>query len=130
MALQTLAARTVRMPLWVVFLSLTVAACTTRTPLRFEDADQLRATIAAGDKVRIETRDGRHIESTVSAVTDDAVVGADQTIAFGDIVTIEKIQLSKTKTAWASAGTIVILAAIGFAIALVVLLSQIDYHSD
>ena len=52
--------------------------------------EYIQAGVEAGDKVEIETVDGRKIEMRVIAVEGDALVGESERIAFADIETLVK----------------------------------------
>jgi len=130
MASKTLAVRPTRSSLLIAVLTVGLVGCTTRTPLRFDDAADLRTAVAAGDTVRIETRDGRVIKTKVVEVTEDSLVGSDATVRLDDILTIEQVQLSKGKTALAGLGTATVVAAVVIVTLLIVLLVSFDLPAD
>lgn len=52
--------------------------------------DHAQAGFEPGDKAEIVTLDGREIDMTVEEVTVDGIVGGDETVAYDDIVKLEK----------------------------------------
>ncbi len=86
--------------LCLVLVVALASGCTTVRPVMPTSTGSY-ASIKPGDKVRIVTRDGRDLTLTVTAVAADSLVGNPQpkgvppvTVAFSDIVTMEKVQFS------------------------------------
>ena len=76
--------------LWcLLLLPLLLSACAQWWPVR-PYPEFVRAEIAPGDKIRIETRDGARSKLVVVVVRDDRIVGEQQTILLDDIVLLEK----------------------------------------
>jgi hypothetical protein len=73
----------------LMLLPLLLSACTQWWQVR-PYSEFVEAEIEPGDKLRIETHDGRRSKLVVVAVKDDRIIGEQQTILLDDIVSLEK----------------------------------------
>ncbi len=72
--------------------ALTIGACASVTPRHeiLPKPAHIRAGVAAGDTVEVETRDGRSIKMVVTEVRAGELVSDSEVVPFTDIVTIAK----------------------------------------
>ena len=81
----------------VLVICLLVASCTSYKEAQIPD--NIASDIHEGDKVRIVTKDGRDLTFNVVSVTSQSVIGEnEQVIGFSDVATLEKQEVSVTKT--------------------------------
>jgi hypothetical protein len=116
---------------WVIGLvCLAFAACSSARPLAFQSAEDLRSQLEPGDKVRITTHDGRKLKFEVREVTEDAVVGENESVATNEIRTIERVDFSRTKTTIFGLSTAAVVVVVGLFTALAIALSQADWSEE
>lgn len=102
------------LPVMFLIVPLVFASCASHTAV-YPEPVNIQSNIQPGDTVKIVTKDNEETEFVVVEVTDEAIVGESQTVAFTNITILEK------QTASAGKNFLVIsLATIGVA-ALVVL---------
>lgn len=108
----------------VVAAALVVASCTTTRPIDPGAPASLVEEVQPGDRVKITTRDGRELEFEVVTVEPDALVGAEQRVARGEIANLEVTQTSVAKTSALVGGIylafflVMVLLGVGAAVAL------------
>jgi hypothetical protein len=108
----------------VVAAALVVASCTTTRPIDPGAPARIVEEVQPGDRVKITTRDGRELEFEVVTVEPDALVGAEQRVARGEIANLEVTQTSVAKTSALVGGIylafflVMVLLGVGEAVAL------------
>lgn len=108
----------------VVAAALVVASCTTTRPIDPGAPARIVEEVQPGDRVKITTRDGRELEFEVVTVEPDALVGAEQRVARGEIANLEVTQTSVAKTSALVGGIylafllVMVLLGVGAAVAL------------
>lgn len=106
-----------RRAVWPLLLAcVTCASCThlENVPLPQYGADDL-----VGHEVRVTTTDGRVLQFEVDTVTDDAISGEGERVAFSDIRRLERRELS----GWKTAGAVATVLAVAASAALLVFLA-------
>jgi len=85
---------------------LLVSSCTSLKVVQI--SDNIANDIHEGDRVKIVTKDGRHLEFKIVSVTSEGVTGDNQqVIRFSDVAKLKKKEVSVVKTA-GLAGAIVL----------------------
>ena len=77
----------------VIAGSFALLACTVMQPLT-TDAAQLRQQLKAGDKIVVSVIGGPHQEFTVESVDEQGIHGGGRTLAFSDIRSISRKEIS------------------------------------
>lgn len=101
---------------WVVMLAVLAGLSCTR--LETVPLPQFNADGLVGREVRVTTTGGRVLEFEVEAVTDDALVGRRERVAFDGIAQVERREISGWRTAAAAAGVVAVAATVGFVVLL------------
>jgi hypothetical protein len=82
-----------------------LVGCTTMQPLMV-DSSRLSQALKRGDNVEIVTADGRQLQFAIDAVDDSGLQGAGQRVAYSDIKSINRKQVSAGRTALVALGII------------------------
>jgi hypothetical protein len=85
--------------------------CTTSHPLTLSEKG-FTESIKQGDKVKVQTADGRVIKFKVDSVSHDEISGDEQMVGSADVVTIERREISIWKSCLLAAGVVVLLGAL------------------
>ncbi len=89
-----------------------LAGCTSTTQLTLpEDYAKATSNLAAGDEIRIATRDGAMHQVTVEALSDSGICGSEACYDYPDIESITVESISMFKTTAAVVGTFLALTA-------------------
>jgi hypothetical protein len=74
-------------------LSLISASCASHTAV-YPEPVNIQSVIKPGDTVKIVTKDNKETEFLVVEVTDEAIVGENETVLFADITKLEEETVS------------------------------------
>jgi len=93
-----------------IFVLLIMTGCTSLQPIELspEELQNKIVTdqvVAAGDRVKIVTRDGTQHQFKVVAIDNDTIAGKDISIPIGDIIALETREFSGGKTSLLVGGT-------------------------
>lgn len=97
--------------LFTIAITLYLCACTTLVPVK-SSPDLLHQQIITdeiakiGDDVLIITQDGKRYEFEIVTKTETTLLGKKSSILITDIVALETREISKGKTFWLAAGTV------------------------
>lgn len=80
-----------------LILALSLAGCTTPTPVPFDDANPA-AVLQAGDEVRLCLKDGKKLEMRITSVSANGVCGSGECARVEDIASVEKREFSPMRT--------------------------------
>jgi len=69
----------------------------------------IQSVLKQGDTVKIVTKDNREIEFIVVEVSDEAIIGENETVLFTDISTLEKMSVSAGKNTLVITGKILLI---------------------
>lgn len=89
----------------VVCVSLAMTGCMTLQPLPV-DSKHLSSALNAGDKVEVVTTKGQQLEFAVEKIDEQGVHGGGQHVAYGDIRSISRKQISAGRTALVVLGVV------------------------
>jgi hypothetical protein len=96
---------------WLTASSLMLlSACTTLVPLG-SNSSQWSSQLKSGDTVQITRQDGSEQELKLTAVEADALIGANQRVAFSDIRQLARKQVDGTRTTLLVVGVLAVAAA-------------------
>jgi hypothetical protein len=90
----------------VVCMCSVMPACMTTKPLNASDPAQLRADLKRGDRVELVTRSGQQLKFVIESVDDDGLRGAGQSVAYGDIRSIDRTQIDMMRTGLIALGVV------------------------
>lgn len=93
-----------------MLLAAGMAACAL-TPAFGPQDNPSRIEIVSGDRLRVLTQDGRRRMVTVLGANEFGLVARDETIAYGDLVFVEKQEFSGTNTALTAGAVVVVVLA-------------------
>ena len=96
----------------IVATLLAMVACTTMQPLTAA-TPQLQQLLKVGDEVEITTNSGQQLNLKVQRIDDTGLHGGGRDIAYGDIRSISRKQISVGRTALLVVGIVALGAAIG-----------------
>jgi hypothetical protein len=88
--------------LWVC---VAIVGCTTVQPLAV-DASDLSRNLKPGDQVEVVTARGQHLQFRIDAIDGEGLSGAGQRLAYTDIQSISRKQISGQRTALAVLGVV------------------------
>jgi len=96
--------------LMLVFMvcNLITASCASYAKV-YPEPIHIQSLITPGDTVKIVTKDNREIEFVVVEVSDEAIIGENETVLFTDISTLEKMNVSAGKNALVITGKILLI---------------------
>ncbi len=86
----------------VVFFLISAAvggSCTASYMAVYPEPINIKSIIAPGDIVRVTTKDNRKVEFEVVEVTDEAIIGENETIHFTNISKLEEMTVSEGEQA-------------------------------
>jgi hypothetical protein len=81
----------------LMFVALNFSGCKTYQPIQFQPG-QLTQQLKVGEKVTLETNDGKIHKIIVSKIENDSIVGDGETIKAGDVVVAERAELNVKDT--------------------------------
>ena len=92
---------------WLVtpVAALAFSGCTTMQPLTIDSA-RLASTLKRGDDVQLVTKSGQEMQFAIDQIDANGVQGAGQTVAYNDIQSISRKQISVGRTALLALGVI------------------------
>jgi len=113
----------------VLVVALFSAACASYRPVKLIDAgDQADsvplASLKAGDRVKVITRDGRESEFTLTAISSDALIGENQRIELADVKELETREMTGDKPARWVTVVVVVVVVLALAVGLALLFSS------
>jgi hypothetical protein len=96
--------------LTTVCAALALVGCTTMQPLKVDsarvDSARLSQSLKRGDNVELVTASGQQLQFKIDAVDDQGLQGGGQRVAFSDIQSISRKEISAGRTALVALGIV------------------------
>lgn len=90
-----------------IFVCLALVGCTTLQPLAVDSA-KLSQSLKRGDHVELVTTKGQQLQFAIDAVDDKGLQGEGQRVAYNDIQSISRKEISAGRTALVAVGIIAV----------------------